>query len=196
MLIAPILPQCTGVEERATPKSAKSYCSQVTSAVTYAKACNSASTRARNNSLLLGLVDNQGGTKEDIISRERLKVWRIKTPSSIRVSVELKWAGTGEEQAAINSATKISKDAKEITVVDTGGGGHELTQDVKDIRNVRTSDAEIDKAIDKVTIASGLLKRDTICGTKTSMKLHRSVHRTVISMTNTIKKVMNVLSLG
>jgi hypothetical protein len=87
------------------------------------------------------------------------------------------------------------KDAKEMNVVDTGRGGHELAQDVNGIRNARTSDAEIDKATDKVTIATRVLK-DIVCGTKTSVKLYRSVHRAVISKTGTIKKVMNVLSLG
>jgi hypothetical protein len=60
---------------------------------------------------------------------------------------------------------------------------------VKDIRNVRMSYAEIDK----VTIAIGIHKIDTVCGMKTSVKLHRSVHRAVISKTDTIKKIMNVL---
>jgi hypothetical protein len=85
---------------------------------------------------------------------------------------------------------------KEMTVVDIGGSGHELTQDVNDMRNVRTSDVEIHKATDEVTIASGILKRDVVCGTKTIVKLHRSVHRAVISKTSTIKKVINALSLG
>jgi hypothetical protein len=67
---------------------------------------------------------------------------------------------------------------------------------VNNIRNVRASDVEIDKATNEVTIASGILKRDTICGTKMSVKIHRSVHGTVINKTDTIKKVMNVLSLG
>jgi hypothetical protein len=40
--------------------------------------------------------------------------------------------------------------------------------------------AEIDTATNEVTIASGILRRDTVCGTKTSVKLHRSVHRAVI----------------
>jgi hypothetical protein len=82
--------------------------------------------------------------------------------------VELKLAGTGEEQAVIDSATKISKGVKEMTIVDTGVSGHELTQNVNDIRNIRTSYVKIDKATDKVMIASGILKRDTICGMKTS----------------------------
>jgi hypothetical protein len=50
------------------------------------------------------------------------------------------------------------------------------------------------KATDEVMVASGIPKRDTVCCTKTSVKLHRSVHRTVISETDTIK-VMNVLSM-
>jgi hypothetical protein len=84
---------------------------------------------------------------------------------------------------------------KEMAVVVTGGSGHKLTQDVDDIGNVRTSDTEIDKTTDKVMIASGILKRNTICGTKASVELHRSVHRAVISETRTIK-IMNALSLG
>jgi hypothetical protein len=67
---------------------------------------------------------------------------------------------------------------------------------VNDIRNLRMSDAKIDKATDEVTIASEIIKRDTVCGMKTSVKLHRSVHRVVIGKTGTIKKIMNVLSLG
>jgi hypothetical protein len=66
----------------------------------------------------------------------------------------------------IDSATKISKDAKEMTVVDTSGTRYELTQNVNDIRNVRISDAKIDKVTDEMTIVSGILKRDTVCGTK------------------------------
>jgi predicted transport protein len=44
---------------------------------------------------------------------------------------------------------KISKDAKEMDVVDTGGSGYKLTQDVNGIGNVRTSDVEIDITTDK-----------------------------------------------
>jgi hypothetical protein len=96
----------------------------------------------------------------------------------------------------IDSAMKISKDTKEMTVMDTGGSRHELTQNVNSIRNIKTSYAKIDKVVDKVMIASGILKRDTICGMKMRVKLHRSLHKAVISETSTIKKIMNVLSLG
>jgi hypothetical protein len=58
---------------------------------------------------------------------------------------------------------------------------------VNDVRNVRTNDAMIDNATDKVTIVSGILERDTVCGTKMSVKPHRSVHRAVISKTGTVK---------
>jgi hypothetical protein len=67
---------------------------------------------------------------------------------------------------------------------------------VTDTRNVRMSNVEIDKTTDEVMISSGILKRNTICGTNTSVKLHRGVHRVVISETDTINKVMNLLSLG
>jgi hypothetical protein len=97
---------------------------------------------------------------------------------------------------SIDSATKILKDVKEMTIVNTSGSGHELTQDMDDIKNVRSSDAEIDKATDEVTIASVILKRNTIYGTKANVKLRRSVHRAVISKTHTINKIMNILSLG
>jgi hypothetical protein len=90
---------------------------------------------------------------------------------------------------------KISNGVKEMTIVDTGGSGHELTQNVNDIRNVMTSDAEIKKTTDEVTIASEIHKRNTVCGTKMTVKRHRSVHKTMISKTHTIKKIMNVHSL-
>ena len=80
--------------------------------------------------------------------------------------------------------------------MDAGGSGHELTQDVNGIRNVRTSDAKVNKTTNKMAIASGILERNTVSGTKTSVKLHRSVHRAVISKACTVKKIMNVLSLG
>jgi hypothetical protein len=65
--------------------------------------------------------------------------------------------------------------------VDTGRSRHELTRDVNDIRNVRMSDIKIDKATDKVMLASVILKRDTVRGTKMSVKLHRIVQLPVRS---------------
>jgi hypothetical protein len=91
-------------------------------------------------------------------------------------------------EALIDSATKISKDVKEMTVMDTSGSRHELSQDVDGIGNVRMGDVEIDKAVYEVIIASRILKRNTICDTETSVKLHRSVHRAVISKTRTIRR--------
>jgi hypothetical protein len=67
---------------------------------------------------------------------------------------------------------------------------------VNNIRNIRISDIKIDKTTDKVMIMSGILKRNILYGMKTSVKLHRNVHRAVISKTGMIKKIMNVLSLG
>jgi hypothetical protein len=78
------------------------------------------------------------------------------------------------------------KDAKEMIVVDTGGSGHELTQAVNVKRNVKKSDAKIDKTINEMTVASGIVKRNTVCGTEMSVKLHRSVHRAVINKAHMI----------
>jgi hypothetical protein len=94
----------------------------------------------------------------------------------------------------IDGDTKISKDVKEMTVMNTGGSGHEPTQNVDAIRNVRVSDAKINKTTNEMMIVSEILKRNTVSGTKTSVKLHRSVHRAVISKTHTIK-IMNALPL-
>jgi hypothetical protein len=85
-------------------------------------------------------------------------------------------------------------DMKEMVVVDMGESGHELTQDVNNIRNVRTSDGKIDKTIHEVVVESGIVKEEH-CGTKTSVKLHRSVHRAMISKARMIKKIMNAFSL-
>jgi hypothetical protein len=71
--------------------------------------------------------------------------------------VELKYARTREEQASIDDDTKISKDVKEMTVMDTDGSGHELTQNVNAIRNVRASAAKIDKTTNKMAIVSEIL---------------------------------------
>jgi hypothetical protein len=46
-----------------------------------------------------------------------------------------------------------------------------------------------------VTAASGILKRNTVYGMKTSVKLHGSIHRVVISESSTIKKIINILPL-
>jgi len=115
--------------------------------------------------LLLGLPSNQGGTKKNAEDRDGLEVRRIGTPSRIRVRVKLKRAGAGKEQATVDSATKVAKDAKEVTIVDGSGSRHELAEDVNGIRDIRTSDAKVHKAAHKVAIASGILKRNTVSGT-------------------------------
>lgn len=63
------------------------------------------------------------------------------------------------------------------------------------IGDIRTSYVKVDKTANKMTIASRILNRNTICGTKTKVKIHESVHRTVISKTSTIKDVLHVFAL-
>ena len=78
--------------------------------------------------------------------------------------------------------------------MDASGSRHELTQNVNGIGYIRTSDAEIDKAANKMAIASRILKRNTFSGTETEVELHGGVHRTVISKARTVKEIMNILS--
>jgi hypothetical protein len=66
---------------------------------------------------------------------------------------------------------------------------------VNNIGDVRTSYAKVAKIANKMTIASEIRNRN-IGGTKTKVKIHGSVHRTVISKTNTIKDVLNVFALS
>jgi hypothetical protein len=61
---------------------------------------------------------------------------------------------------------------------------------------IRTSYAKADKTANKMAITSGICNRNTIDVTKTKVKIHGSVHRTVIGKTNTIKEVLNVFALG
>jgi hypothetical protein len=81
-----------------------------------------------------------------------------------------------------------------MSIVDTSGSRHELTQNVNNIEYIRTSDANVDKTANKMAIASGILNRNTIYGAKTKVKIHGSAHKTVISETNMID-VMNVYAL-
>ena len=58
--------------------------------------------------------------------------------------------------------------------MELSGSRDELTQDVNWVRDVRASDPKVDKSFDKMTVASGILKRLTISRPKVNTKLHRS----------------------
>jgi hypothetical protein len=51
---------------------------------------------------------------------------------------------------------------KKVSIVELGGSRDELTQNMNSMRNVRTSNPKINKAPNKVTIASGIIKGNTI----------------------------------
>ena len=71
--------------------------------------------------------------------------------------------------------------------MELSGSRHELTQDANWVRDVRASDPKIDKAPDKMVVASGVLKRLTISRPKVNTKLHRSIHHALISETSASK---------
>ena len=62
---------------------------------------------------------------------------------------------------------------------------NKLAQNVDSMRDVRTCDAKVDKAPNKVTISAGVLKRLTISGPKVNSKLHGSVYGALIKKTST-----------
>ena len=58
------------------------------------------------------------------------------------------------------------------------------------------SDPKVDKAPDKMAVASGILKRLTISRPKVNTKLHRSIHHTLIRETSASKDILSVILLG
>jgi hypothetical protein len=83
-----------------------------------------------------------------------------------------------------------------MTIVDTSGSSHELTQNVDWVGDVRTSDSKVDKTPNQVTIASRVRKRITISGTEADIELHRSLDNALITKSGTSEKVLNILLLG
>ncbi|KAK1644053.1 hypothetical protein QYE76_061858 [Lolium multiflorum] len=88
---------------------------------------------------------------------------------------------------------KIAKDTKKMTIVDTSGSSHELTQNVDWVGDVRTCDSKVDKTPNQVTIASRVRKRITISGTEADIELHRSLDNALITKSGTSEKVLNIL---
>jgi hypothetical protein len=69
-------------------------------------------------------------------------IHRIARPRSIRVGPELEGAGTREEKATSDRATKIAQNTKEMTIVNSGRSGDKLTQNMNMIRDVGASDSK------------------------------------------------------
>jgi hypothetical protein len=67
-----------------------------------------------------------------------------------------------KEQTTRDCTTKVAENTKKMSTVELGGSRDELTQNMNSMRNVRTSNPKINKAPNKVTIASGIIKGSTI----------------------------------
>jgi DNA-binding transcriptional regulator LsrR (DeoR family) len=61
---------------------------------------------------------------------------------------------------------------------------------------IGSSDSEIDKTPNKMTIARGIRKRVTIRSTKLDIELHRSLNNALITKSSTSKKILDILFLG
>ena len=64
------------------------------------------------------------------------------------------------------------------------------------IGDVGMRNSKVDKATNKVTIASRIRKRVTVRGTKLNTELHRSHNSALITKSSTSKKIMNIFFLG
>jgi hypothetical protein len=64
------------------------------------------------------------------------------------------------------------------------------------IRDVGTSDSQIDKTPNKMTITCRVRKRTTITNTKLDIELHRSLNSALIPKSSTSKKILDIIFLG
>jgi hypothetical protein len=63
----------------------------------------------------------------------------ITSPGRIRIRLKVERARAREEQLTRDGSTKILKNTKEVSVVELGRSSDKLTQNVNNMRNVRTS---------------------------------------------------------
>ena len=75
------------------------------------------------------------------------------------------------------------------------GAETKLTQYMDNMRDVRTSDPKIDKATNKMTIASRISEVFAIRGTQVNTKLHGCINSALICESGTRKKILNILLL-
>jgi hypothetical protein len=83
-----------------------------------------------------------------------------------------------------------------VTVLDSGGSRHELTQNVDKIGDVKTGVSEVDKAPNQVTVALQIRQRIAIGGAEMHIELHMSLNSAFITKSGTSKKVVNVIVPG
>jgi len=90
----------------------------------------------------------------------------IASPSHIRICLKVERAGAREEQSMPmrDGSMKISKKPEKVSVVELSRSSDKLTKDMNKMRDVRTSDPKVDKAANRMTIASQISKGFTISG--------------------------------
>ena len=86
----------------------------------------------------------------------------ITSPGRIRIRLKLKGAGARKEQAIGDGTMEVAENTKKVSIVELCGSRNELTQNMNSMKNVRTSNPKVNKAPNKVTIASGIIKGSTI----------------------------------
>jgi len=84
----------------------------------------------------------------------------IASPGRIRICLKVERAGASTRDGSM----KISKKPKKVSVVELSRSSDKLTKDMNKMRDVRTSDPKVDKAANRMTIASQISKGFTISG--------------------------------
>ena len=120
----------------------------------------------------------------------------VTNPGRIRVRLKVERARARKEQPSRSGTAKIPKNMKKVGVVELGGRRDKLTQYMDSVRDVRTSDPKIDKATNKMTIASRISKRFTIRGAQVNTQLHGCINSMVICESGTGEKILDILLLG
>ena len=120
----------------------------------------------------------------------------ITSPGRIRICLKLKRVGARKEQAAGDGTTKVAADTKKVSIVELCGSRNELTQNMNNMENVRTSNPKVNTTPNKVMIATGIIKGSTISRPQVNTKLHRCINSALIGESITREKILNVLLLG
>ena len=88
---------------------------------------------------------------------------RVVTSSGcIRVRLKVERARAREEQSMRDGSTEISKNTNKVSVVEPSRSSNKLTKDMNNMRDVITTDTKVEKAANKMLIASRISKGFTI----------------------------------
>src|SRR5262249_24494942 len=114
-------------------------------------------------------------------------------PICIRISSQLKRRGIEIMKTIKQGTLNITKNCH---IISYAKSRHELTNNVKNISNVRLGNSKINEITNKLTIKNTISEKRTIKGLKVSINLNRSTNNFGISKTCTWENVSSILTLS